>query len=90
MRNSNPIASGLARHGGGTRAFYEELKGRAKLHGLTAMEWDWYRARQRQWEPEVQASDMAEAGRRIAIEKARELSTEDLEAILAERRLGKS
>jgi hypothetical protein len=82
---TNPIAAGLARHNGNTRAFYEALKERAKREGMTAMEWDWYRARQKEWEPDVQAREMEEATRRIAMDAARKLPTEDLMLILAER-----
>lgn len=83
MKQWNPIRDGVKKYGS-SRAYFDVLKERAKT-GLTAMEWDWYRARQKEWEPDVLAAEMAAADHRIALGYARKLSIEDLQMILAEK-----
>jgi hypothetical protein len=85
MRHLNPVQIGLKRHSS-ARKYFDELKKQIERDGAaTAVEWDWYRARQREWEPEVLAAEMAAAGHRIDLEHARKLSIEDLQAILDEK-----
>jgi hypothetical protein len=51
MNTPNTVIEGIKRHGL-ARNFYLELKERiASGKGLTAREWDWYNARQKEWEP---------------------------------------
>lgn len=83
MKQYNPIKIGLKKHRT-AHSFYLALKEQAKT-GLTAIEWDWYRARQREFEPEIYKAEMREAERRNAITSARKLSIEDLKIILAEK-----
>lgn len=83
MRQYNPVREGLKKHPT-AHAYYLTLKERAKT-GLTAMEWDWYRARQKEFEPELYAADIKAGERRVALDYARKLSIEDLKAVLAER-----
>ena len=46
----NTVIEGIRKHGL-ARNFYLELKARiAAGGGLTAREWDWYKARQKEWE----------------------------------------
>lgn len=81
----NPVKSGLKQHGS-PRAYFRALKEQvATKSTLTAMEWDWYRARQREWEPEVLLAEMEAAGHRLDLEHARRLSVDDLKMILAEK-----
>jgi hypothetical protein len=48
----NTVIEGIRKHGL-ARNFYLELKARiAAGGGLTAREWDWYKARQKEWEPD--------------------------------------
>lgn len=64
MRDYNPIMEGIKKHGL-AKNFFLELKERVNAGcGLTAREWDWYRARQKEWEPDVLAAE--EAARRPA------------------------
>lgn len=85
MRDYNPILEGIKKHGL-AKKFFLELKKRVKAgQGLTAREWDWYRARQKEWEPDVLAAEDAAAGRRLAIKYARKLSIDDLKTILSEK-----
>lgn len=52
MKVRNSVIEGIRKHGL-ARNFFLELKGRvAAGKGLTAREWDWYTARQKEWEPE--------------------------------------
>jgi hypothetical protein len=85
MREPNSIIEGIKRHGL-AKNFFLELKARLDAGGgLTAREWDWYRARQKEWEPDVLAAEMAAADRRIAIDYARKLSIDDLRMVLSEK-----
>lgn len=85
MRDYNPIIEGIKKHGL-AKNFFLELKERVKAgRGLTAREWDWYCARQKEWEPEVLAAEEAAAARSNAMDYARKLSVEDLQAVLAEK-----
>jgi hypothetical protein len=85
MRDYNPIMEGIKKHGL-AKNFFLELKERVKSgNGLTVREWEWYRARQREWEPEVLAAEEGEARRSNDMDSARRLSIEDLQSILAER-----
>lgn len=77
----NPVGEGIKRHSS-AHAYFLELKTKTKM---TAMEWDWYRARQKQWEPEAYAQDMAKARHRSAMKSAEVLSDDDLRSILAAR-----
>jgi hypothetical protein len=84
IRPYNPIREQL-KSGKPSRVLYDELKAR-KSHGLTAIEWDWFRARQQEWEPEEQARERAEASRENAMRYARQfLTTDDLRELLNER-----
>jgi hypothetical protein len=83
MRAHNPIREGLKKHST-AYGFYLTLKERAEV-GLTALEWDWYRARQKEFEPEVYAAEMLAAQRRVSMDCARKLSIEDLQTILDEK-----
>jgi hypothetical protein len=87
MRQYNPVREGLKKHPT-AHAYYLTLKERANKDGLTAIEWDWYRARQQQFEPEVYAADLAAGARRVALDYARKLTIEDLQVILAEKMAG--
>jgi hypothetical protein len=82
MRQYNPVREGLKKHPT-AHAYYLTLKERART-GLTALEWDWYRARQKEFEPDAYAAEMKEGERRVAIDYARKLSVDDLKAVLAE------
>lgn len=82
MREYNPVREGLKKHRS-AHDYYLTLKERAKI-GLTALEWDWYRARQKAFEPEIYAAEMMAASRRVAMDSARKLSIEDLRTILDE------
>lgn len=85
MRGYNPIMEGIKKHGL-AKNFFLELKERVKGgRGMTAREWDWYRARQKEWEPEVLAAEEAAAARSNALDYARKLSVEDLQMIIAEK-----
>lgn len=83
MKQYNPVREGLKKHPS-SHAYYLTLKERAK-NGLTAIELDWYRARQKAFEPEVYEAEMAAGERRVAMDYARKLSTDDLMAVLSER-----
>lgn len=86
MKQFNPIMEGIKKHGL-AKNFFFELKDRLKAgNGLTAREWDWYRARQKEWEPEILAAEMAAARKRNALADARTLSIEDLQMIIDEKR----
>lgn len=85
MRDYNPILEGIKKHGL-AKNFFLELKERVKAgKGLTAREWDWYHARQKEWEPEVLAAEEAASDRLLAMDYARKLSIEDLKTILSEK-----
>jgi hypothetical protein len=81
MSRPNPILDGIRKHGD-ARKFFQSLKERAEGGGLTAREWEWYLARQREWEPEVLEAETREAERRDAMTRAATLSAEDLAAVL--------
>jgi hypothetical protein len=81
----NPIRAAMKK-GRSARGIYEDLKAKAKGNGMTAIEWDWYRARQKEWEPELFEQDRLDARRNNNLAAARELSLEDLEIVLAEKR----
>jgi len=84
-KSENPVRIGIKKHGN-SHAYFNSLKARIVATGsLTAIEWDWYRARQKEWEPEVLEAEMKEADRRIAIDYARKLSVSDLREIVAEK-----
>lgn len=86
MRNSNPIAAGLQKHGGagGYYAWMKEQLGPGGT-GLLNVEMEWFRAQQLAREPEEWDRMVAAAHRDRRMTVARELSTADLMAILAER-----
>lgn len=84
MKAYNPVREGLKKHST-AHGYFLTLKERANNGGLTALEWDWYRARQKEWEPEVLAAEEAVASRSNALDRARTLSVEDLEMVLAEK-----
>jgi len=54
--------------------------------GLLAREWDHFDMLEQELEPAAYRARQDEASRQIALEKARTLSTADLEMILAERK----
>lgn len=84
MRRVNAVTQGIKQHGD-PRAYYESLKVRAAAGGMTAIEWEWYHARQKQWEPEAYEKYLAEVDRSIAMDRARTLSIADLETLIAEK-----
>ncbi len=86
MRAYNPVREGLKKHRT-AHAYYLTLKERASGAGLTALEWDWYSARQKEFEPEFYAAERVAAERRLAMDGARKLSVEDLQTILNEKAL---
>lgn len=84
MKQFNPVKEGLKKHRT-AHAYFLTLKERANNGGLTAVEWDWYRARQKEWEPELLKKEREEDARNYALDRARTLSINDLEAILKEK-----
>lgn len=84
MKEYNPVKEGIKKHGD-ARVYFLALKERANSDGLTACEWDWYRARQKEWEPDVLAAEEREARRSNDMDAARRLSNADLQSVLAER-----
>jgi hypothetical protein len=82
----NFVASGIKKYG--TKDYFLILKEKSKGAGMTAQEWDWYRARQKEWEPDVLAAEMKEAERKISMDRARKLSIKDLRDLLEERMAG--
>ena len=87
MRQYNPVREGLKKYPT-AHAYYLTLKERANKDGLTAIEWDWYNARQKEFEPEVYAAEQAEGARRLALDYARKLTVEDLRMVLGEKTAG--
>ena len=83
MKN-NLIKEGLERYRN-PYAYFLSLLEKAATEGMTAMEWDWYRARQKAWEPDVLVAERAAAHHKNAMDKARTLSVEDLQSILTEK-----
>jgi hypothetical protein len=84
---SNPVKQAIKKHGS-AHAAYLAMRGKVEAGGgLTAVEWDWFNARMKEWEPEKHEARRKEGHRRYCLNIARDLSTDDLEAILAERRL---
>jgi hypothetical protein len=85
VKQYNPIMEGIKKHGL-AKNFFLELKERVKAgNGLTAREWDWYHARQKEWEPEVLAAQEIEARHSNDMEAAKRLSAEDLRTILQDK-----
>lgn len=85
MRAYNPVIEGIKKHGL-AKNFFLELKGRVEAgNGLTAREWDWYRARQKEWEPDVLAAQEAAARRSNDLDAARRLSFDDLKMVMDEK-----
>lgn len=84
MKNYNPVKEGLKKYGS-AHAYFLTLKEKAATEGMTAMEWDWYSARQNEWEPNVLAAERTAAHHKNAMDRARTLSIEDLQSILAEK-----
>ena len=84
MRRYNPVREGLKKHPT-AHAYYLTLKERANNSGLTAIEWDWYRARQQQFEPEIYEAERLAGERRVALDYARKLTVDDLKMVLDEK-----
>lgn len=64
-----------------------ELNGRLAVHGaLTAREWDIFDALLKQHDPVAHKARRDEARRQVRLDGARELSIEDLEMVLKEKR----
>ena len=84
MRAYNPVREGLKKHRT-AHDYYLTLKVRANATGLTALEWDWYRARQKEFEPKVYEAERLAGERRAALDYARKLSIEDLKTVLDEK-----
>ncbi len=85
LKPVNFVKEGFKKYGN-PRAFYKALK--EHIHageGLTAQEWDWYRSRQKEWEPDQFVKDRKRSDDAIAMKFARTLSTADLRSILGER-----
>lgn len=78
------MREGLKKHST-AHAYFLTLKERANSGGLTAVEWDWYRARQKEWEPEVLVAEQAAAARNYSLKHARSLSADDIKMILDEK-----
>ncbi len=84
MKAYNPVREGLKKHST-AHEYYLTLKVRANGAGLSATEWDWYRARQKEIEPEIYEAEQIAAQRSNAMNSARKLSIEDLQTILDEK-----
>ena len=86
MKPYNSVREGIKKHGS-SRAYFLTLKERAKS-GLTTIEWDWYRARQREWEPDVLAAEQEATRKKMDMDHARRLSVDELREILREKEGG--
>lgn len=60
MKQPNTIIEGIKKHGLARNLFLEFKERVAAGQGLTAREWDWYRARQKEWEAEPYVPDTEE------------------------------